>query len=176
MGKFPGNKVAQMNASILFRFKTLGKGTGIKIIHVLVNPDIGGHKCIQQQKIQIGEKVKALLGNIDVCIGGKPYPRVSSFKHYAAGKCRGVFYHEQRDCKAEHIKWLVGLNLSFIKGEKPEDFRTVIEDRGSGKYRWDLLNPVKLAKSDKMIIMPMSPDHSIDMRGTLQKKLLPEIR
>jgi hypothetical protein len=40
MGKFPGNKVAQMNAAILFRIKTLGKGTGIKIIHVLVNPDI----------------------------------------------------------------------------------------------------------------------------------------
>jgi hypothetical protein len=68
MGKFPGNKVAQMNAAILFRFKTLGKATGIKIIHVLVNPDIRGHKCIQQQKIQIGEKVKALLGNIAVCI------------------------------------------------------------------------------------------------------------
>jgi hypothetical protein len=87
-----------------------------------------------------------------------------------------VFYHEQSDCYPEHIKWLVGLNLSFIKGEKPEDFSTVIEDWGSGKYWWDLLNPVKLAKSDKMIIMPMSPDHSIDMRGTMQEKLLPEIR
>ena len=57
-----------MNAPILVRFKTPGKGTGVKIIHVLVNPDIGGHKCIQQQKIQIGEEVKALLGDINVGI------------------------------------------------------------------------------------------------------------
>jgi hypothetical protein len=87
-----------------------------------------------------------------------------------------VFYHEQSDCYPEQIKWLVGLNLSFIKGEKPEEFSTVIEDRGSGKYRWDLLNPVKFTESDEMIIMPVRPDHSIDMRRTLQEKLLPEIR
>jgi hypothetical protein len=87
-----------------------------------------------------------------------------------------VFHSKKCDGYPENFKWFVGLNLSFIKRKKPEDFSAVIEDRGSGKYRWDLLNPVKLSKSDKMIIMPVSPDHSIDMRGTMQEKLLPEIR
>ena len=87
-----------------------------------------------------------------------------------------MFYHEQRDCYPENIEWLVRRNLTFIKREKPEEISTVVEYRGSGKYRGDLLNPVKLPKSDKMIIMPVSPDHGVDMRGTIQEKLLPEIR
>jgi hypothetical protein len=87
-----------------------------------------------------------------------------------------VFHDKKCDGYAENFKWLVGLDLSFIKREKPEDFSAVIEDRGGGKYRWNFLDPVKLPKSDKMIIMPVCPDHSIDMRGTMQEKLLTEIR
>jgi hypothetical protein len=68
------------------------------------------------------------------------------------------------------------LDLTLIEREKAECFSTLIEDRRSSKYRGNLLNPVKLAKSDEMIVMPMRPDHRIDMRGTIEEKLLPEIR
>ena len=78
-----------------------------------------------------------------------------------------MFYHEQRDGNAEDIKGLIRLDFSFIKGQKPEGFSTVIEHRGGSKYRRDVLDPVKLPKSDEMIIVPMSPDHSIDMRGSV---------
>jgi hypothetical protein len=86
-----------------------------------------------------------------------------------------MFNPKQCDRYPKHFEWLVRLNLSFVKSEKPEYFRTVIKDRGSSKYRWDLLDSVKLPKSDKMIIMPMGPDYSINMRGIGQEKLLPKI-
>jgi hypothetical protein len=87
-----------------------------------------------------------------------------------------MFYHKQGDRYTENFKWLIRLDLSFIESEKTECLSTVIEDGRCGKYRRDLLNPVKFAKSDEMVIMPVSPDHGIDIRGTAQEKLLPEIR
>ena len=87
-----------------------------------------------------------------------------------------MFYHEQRNCYPENIKWNIRLNFTFIKSKKPEDFSTVIEYRWSSKYRGNFLDTVEFAKSDEMIIVSMRPDHGIDMRGAMQEKLLPKIR
>jgi hypothetical protein len=68
------------------------------------------------------------------------------------------------------------LNFNFIEGKKPEDIGTVIEYRRCSKYRGDLLDAVEFTKSDKMIIVTVSPDYGVDMWGAMEEKLLPKIR
>ncbi len=68
MREIPRYKVALVNAAVLFWRETAGKSTGIEIIHVLMNGDIRGDKCIEQQKVQISKKIEAFLRDISVCV------------------------------------------------------------------------------------------------------------
>jgi hypothetical protein len=75
--------------------------------------------------------------------------------------------------EAERFVWL---DDPFIKRKKPEDIRAIIHDWGCGKYRRDMLDAVKIPESHEMIVMPVGPDHRVDVRGTVPKQLLTEIR
>ena len=69
MGEVPGEEVALMDATEIFRFKSVRKHARIEIIHVLVNcGDTGRHKCVQKEKIEISQKVKTLLRDVAVRI------------------------------------------------------------------------------------------------------------
>ena len=74
------------------------------------------------------------------------------------------------------VERFVRLDRAFFKGEKPECFCTVVEDLGCCKDRRNVLDPVKLAKTDEMIVMAVCPDHGIDMGRSVEEELLPEIR
>jgi hypothetical protein len=62
------------------------------------------------------------------------------------------------------------------KAEKPEDPAAIFQDLRGCIDRRHRLYPVKFPKTHEMIIMTMGPDHCIDMRGSMGKQLLPEIR
>jgi hypothetical protein len=66
--EIPRHKMAQVDASIFFWREIPGECAGVEIIHVLVYPDIGWYECIKEQKVQVGEKVKAFFRDINVCI------------------------------------------------------------------------------------------------------------
>jgi len=62
MGEVPGEEVALMDATEIFRFQPVRKHARIEIIHVLVNRgDTGRHKCVQKEEIKVTQKVKTLL-------------------------------------------------------------------------------------------------------------------
>jgi hypothetical protein len=87
-----------------------------------------------------------------------------------------MFDREQGDGDPKQREGLINLDCTFLKREKPEGFGTVVEDRGSCKNRRDFLDPVKFTKADEMIVMAMRPDYCVDMRRSVEKELLPEIR
>jgi hypothetical protein len=70
----------------------------------------------------------------------------------------------------------VRMDNPFIKRKKTEYPRAIIHDRGDGKYRRDMLDAIKLPKSHEVIVMPVGPDHRINMWGTVPEQLLAEVR
>ena len=53
VGKVPGDHVACMDAPELLGLKLLREGAGIKVIHVLVNPDIRRDEGIDEQEVKV---------------------------------------------------------------------------------------------------------------------------
>jgi hypothetical protein len=64
----------------------------------------------------------------------------------------------------------------FIKLKKTEYPRAIIHDRGAGEYRRDMLNAVKFPESHEVIVMPVGPDHRIDVRRSVPEQLLAQVR
>jgi hypothetical protein len=84
--------------------------------------------------------------------------------------------HKRGYRDAGEAEWFEWLDDSFFKRKKPEDLRAIIHDGPGSKYRWDMLDAVKLPKPHKMIVMPVGPEYCVDMWGSILQQLLAEIR
>ena len=167
--------MADVDAPECLRVQAFGQRAGIEIVHVLGDRDMRGDKGVEQEQVEVFEQVEAFFRDVPVGVRGIPHPRPACIKDEAAGIRRGVLYKKWRDCDPEQIEWYIGLHRLPVKVQKPECLPTVTEHRVGGKDRGNLLHPVKFAKTHEMIIVPVGPDHGIDMGGAVPEELLPEV-
>jgi hypothetical protein len=86
-----------------------------------------------------------------------------------------VIDYEGCDGDTKEREGLIRLDEIPLKGKEPEVLCTI------GEYRWggidwgDLLDPVELAKPHEVIVMPVGPDHGIDVGRTAPEELLAQI-
>jgi hypothetical protein len=89
---------------------------------------------------------------------------------------RGVVDLKESELQPDNFKWLTELHI-MIPGFKERDIIVyVIESFGNSININFVLNPIELPESGVMVVMSMSPDHSIYAGKILPEKLLSEIR
>ena len=176
-GEVPGEQVALMDTTEIFRFKPVSKHARLEIVHVLVNCCYTGwHKRVEKEEIEISQQIKTLLGDVDVRIGSESDPGFPGLEEQTTGVCRGVPDHKRSYGNAEEAEGFVRPDDLPFKCKKPEDLRAIIHDWLGGKYRRDLLDAVKIPKSHEVIIVSMCPDNRVDVRRSVFQELLAEIR
>jgi len=165
-----------MHTPEIIRCESLRERASVKVIHMFGDPDARWDECIDKQEVKIREQIEAFFGDICIRIRRKTCPCPFAFDEQPAGICRGVPDKEQGYCAPEEFKWLVGSDRMFLKREKPEKPCAIADYRGCSIDRGNVLDPVKLPESDKMVVMPMRPDNSIDSGSVVCEELLPKVR
>src|SRR5271157_784740 len=148
----------------------------LMVIHVFCNMVFIRYQCIHEEQVHTDQEFSASFGDWNPGISRISYaiPPIADDK--AAAVCRRVVYQKKRQCHSIKGKRGIRFNRVSRKWHKSE-YPTAIRKYGRGCiYRREVLDPIELPIAHKMVIMPMCPDDCVDVGGSLQEELLPEVR